>query len=254
MVRANSQQASADVEDKGSSQEARERLFLAAEKLFAERGFDGVSVRDIIQAADVNLAAVSYYFGSKSELLLAVFRKRAGELNRERVALLREAETAHGGAPPLEAIIRAHLAPPILWRDPATGKDMTSRFITRAIAEVTPDLRKILESDVSHMRVFLKALAGALPEANEQAVCWALHFTAALPHQCTDTHFKRLSALSEGRCDVMDMKGALDYAVRFALAGIEALCEPAFAKRRTAGRAPDGEGGGGKKKPGRNAR
>ena len=78
--------------------------------MFAERGFDGVSVRDIVQAAEVNLAAVSYYFGSKGELLLEVFSSRARELNRERRALLREAEARHGGNPPLADILRALMA------------------------------------------------------------------------------------------------------------------------------------------------
>ena len=78
-----------------------ERIFLAAERLFAERGFDGVSVRDIVQEAGVNLAAVSYHFGSKSALLMELFRARTKEMNRERHALLREAEAKFAGAPPI---------------------------------------------------------------------------------------------------------------------------------------------------------
>ena len=216
--------------------DARERIFLAAERLFAERGFDGVSVRDIVQAADVNLAAVSYYFGSKSELLLAVFRSRARELNRERRTLLRDVEARHGGAPPLAGILRALMGPPILWRDPASGKDTASRFISRALAEVTPDLRKILESDVSHLGGFLAALARALPHLSPQEVCWALHFTTALPHQCTDTNFRRLKALSDGRCDTEDVESVLDRAVRYAIGGIEAFASTAQI-RNTAARA-----------------
>ncbi len=206
--------------------DARERIFLAAERLFAERGFDGVSVRDIVQAAEVNLAAVSYYFGSKGELLLAVFRSRARELNRERRALLREAEARHGGDPPLADILRALMGPPILWRDPASGKDTASRFISRAMAEVTPDLRKILESDVSHLRGFLAALSRALPHLSEPEVCWALHFTVALPHQCTDTNFKRLEGAVRGGCDTEDVAAVLKRAVRYAIGGIEAFAAP----------------------------
>ncbi|WP_205685542.1 TetR/AcrR family transcriptional regulator [Flavipsychrobacter stenotrophus] len=48
----------------------------AAEKLFAEKGFDGASVRDIAQEADVNVAMISYYFGSKEKLMEAVFEER----------------------------------------------------------------------------------------------------------------------------------------------------------------------------------
>ena len=48
----------------------------AAEALFAERSFSGTSVRDIAEAADVNLAMISYYFGSKEKLMEAMFTYR----------------------------------------------------------------------------------------------------------------------------------------------------------------------------------
>ena len=48
----------------------------AAEKLFADRGFAGTSVRDIADAAGVNLAMISYYFGSKEKLMEAMFHHR----------------------------------------------------------------------------------------------------------------------------------------------------------------------------------
>ena len=48
----------------------------AAERLFAEKGFAGTSVRDIAEAASVNLAMISYYFGSKEKLLEAMFTHR----------------------------------------------------------------------------------------------------------------------------------------------------------------------------------
>jgi AcrR family transcriptional regulator len=48
----------------------------AAERLFADKGFDGTSVRDIAEAASVNLAMISYYFGSKEKLMEAMFSYR----------------------------------------------------------------------------------------------------------------------------------------------------------------------------------
>ena len=49
----------------------------AAEKLFADKGFEGTSVRDIADEAGVNVAMISYYFGSKEKLLEALFIYRA---------------------------------------------------------------------------------------------------------------------------------------------------------------------------------
>ncbi|RYD57818.1 MAG: TetR/AcrR family transcriptional regulator [Sphingobacteriales bacterium] len=51
-----------------------------AERLFAEHGFDGASVRDIAKDADVNVAMISYYFGSKEKLLEALFIRRVSEI------------------------------------------------------------------------------------------------------------------------------------------------------------------------------
>ncbi len=47
-----------------------------AEKLIADNGYDGTSIRDIAHAADVNVAMISYYFGSKEKLLQAIFERR----------------------------------------------------------------------------------------------------------------------------------------------------------------------------------
>src|SRR5260221_610818 len=53
------------------------QIMEAAEQLFAEKGFDGTSVRDISDKAAVNLAMISYYFGSKEKLLEALFSYRS---------------------------------------------------------------------------------------------------------------------------------------------------------------------------------
>jgi AcrR family transcriptional regulator len=53
-----------------------ENILLHAEKLFAERGFDGASTRDICNLANVNIAMIGYYFGSKEGLLEKIFSYR----------------------------------------------------------------------------------------------------------------------------------------------------------------------------------
>lgn len=56
--------------------EKQVQIMETAETLFAEKGFNGTSVRDIAEKANVNLAMISYYFGSKDKLLEALFTYR----------------------------------------------------------------------------------------------------------------------------------------------------------------------------------
>lgn len=58
--------------------EKRLHILEVAEQLFYEKGFEGTSVRDIANTASVNLAMISYYFGSKEKLLTALVEWRAG--------------------------------------------------------------------------------------------------------------------------------------------------------------------------------
>jgi len=61
--------------EKNCTLSTRERLLKAASKLFAERGFAGVSTREIARVAKVNPAAIHYHFGSKKGLYIAVVKK-----------------------------------------------------------------------------------------------------------------------------------------------------------------------------------
>lgn len=59
------------------------KILEIAEKLFAETGFDGTSIRQISKEADINIAMISYYFGSKEKLLEALLLYRTGDFNME---------------------------------------------------------------------------------------------------------------------------------------------------------------------------
>lgn len=64
-----------------------------AERLFAEEGFDGTSVRDIAKKANINVAMISYYFGSKEKLLEALVINRIGTMKLRLENLLQEDST-----------------------------------------------------------------------------------------------------------------------------------------------------------------
>lgn len=60
--------------------EKQVQILLVAEKLFAEKGFDGTSIRDISKEAKINIAMVSYYFGSKDKMLEALIVWRTSDM------------------------------------------------------------------------------------------------------------------------------------------------------------------------------
>ena len=93
------------------SDQTRSSILEAAERLYADRGFADVTLRDIVAAAGVNLAAVNYHFGSKDELIAELFVTRGIATNRERLNELKLAEQADGGRADIDVILRALVGP-----------------------------------------------------------------------------------------------------------------------------------------------
>lgn len=90
----------------------RSRILDVAEDLFAEQGFDRVSIRDITKRARVNLAAINYHFGGKEDLIAAVFERRVVPMNKARLAALTTVETTAKN-PRLEDILEAFIRPTV---------------------------------------------------------------------------------------------------------------------------------------------
>lgn len=84
---------------------ARQRLLDAAEKLFAEHGFDGVPVRDITSLANCNVAAINYHFGGKDNLYLEIMKSHMAALREIRINSIKEVMSRPG--PTLEDLLRA---------------------------------------------------------------------------------------------------------------------------------------------------
>lgn len=74
--------------------EKQVQIMEAAEKLFAAKGFNGTSVRDISEMAGVNLAMISYYFGSKEKLFEAMFAYRTEFFKLQLESMLQNKELA----------------------------------------------------------------------------------------------------------------------------------------------------------------
>lgn len=76
------------IQAKGLAEGAREKILKVAAKLFADRGLDGVSVRDISREAEVNVSLVSYYFGGKEGLYVTIIEEHALHFHRTLIEML----------------------------------------------------------------------------------------------------------------------------------------------------------------------
>ena len=200
----------------------KQAVFVTAERLFALHGFQKVSVRDITAEAGVNLASVNYHYGSKDALLFQIFRRRTGELNRERARMLHAANERHAGRPPVREILEALFAPPVRWSDPADDRRISMQFIIRARSEGTAEMREALQRDVSHLERFAEALILARPDLPREAVYWRLHFCLGMVHNHRFGEVERLGHLSGGLTDETDSDGLLALMLDFAEAGFKA--------------------------------
>lgn len=158
--------------------DTRERILDTAERLFADRGYAATSLRMIIAAAGVNLAAVHYYFRSKEALLEAVFLRRAEPANQERIAMLDLCEREAGDrGPDLRKVIEAFVAPAFRTiYNPARGGPVFQTLMGRLYAEgnVLPRIAGV--HFLPMLARFGSALARALPELPREELFWRVHF------------------------------------------------------------------------------
>src|SRR6266403_762078 len=212
------------------SDQTRTAILAAAERLYAERGFSDVTLRDIVGEANVNLAAVNYHFGSKDELIAELFVSRTLALNRERLRDLRAAEDKGGGRADISDVLRALVGPTLRGcLGPDNQRSTAAHFMIRASIESVPPIRRIKNREVDHLRKFAAAMRRSLPGRGEVELYWGLHFALAMAQQ-TVRDSERLTKLSEGSCDLNDVDDIIDRIVAVsvkALTGGEAQSKTA---------------------------
>jgi AcrR family transcriptional regulator len=203
------------------SDSSREKLIQSAEALFAERGFEGVSVRDIANAAGVNSALIGYYFRGKEGLLSEVYTRHCEPLKRERERLLAEFAKDEAGLA-LEKTIEAFIKPSLEVTTDSSGRSGFIRLRAILSAENSALLEQLVaENFDASSGMFVEALAKCLPGLSRDEIYWRFHFllgtvyyTGAGPH--------RIRTLSGGRCDPSDPDATTKHLVPFLAAGFRA--------------------------------
>jgi AcrR family transcriptional regulator len=192
-------------------------ILLAAEKLFAQHGYDVVSIRQIAEEAGVPLALVGYYYGQKHELFEAVFAHWQGTID-ERLAGLREAMQA----PPaqrLHRLVDAFLQPVLRLRASSEG-EYYALMVARELYHAREHTDRVLREFFDPMaHAFIDALHATLPHASRNEAAWVYQFMlGALLHHLRDD---RIVRLSRNQCKPADPAVA-PMLTRFILGGIQA--------------------------------
>lgn len=207
--------------------DTRQTILDIAERMFVEKGYTGVTLRDLTSAAGVNLASVNYHFGSKDALLLEVFRRGSVAVNRARMRLLHEMEALAGDTPPgVRDILLALIAPPLRATSlsgagGSGGSSIYMQFVARAVLDGPPQMRDLIETDVTHLQRFVDALARALPALPREELLWRFHFTMGALHSMYASA-RRLETLSRGDVRVDDVEATIRRLVDYCAAGLEA--------------------------------
>lgn len=228
-------------------QDIRSHILATSTRLFAERGLDAISVRDITGEAQVHIGAINYYFGSKDHLIRELFETLLLPLQNQRLALLDKIEEQAGDGPPdLESVLRALIEPTIRS---SVGEHGLSTYLPRLMFQTYAVARPSISDEVAEVndrvsKRFLDALARAAPDIPYEEICWRYYLMlGGFSLVCTDGQgAQRLRRLSDGLCDTDDADRVIEQMIAFFLHGMRGQApsktRPSQAPRVVADQAP----------------
>jgi len=153
----------------------------AALLVFASHGFEGASIRQIVIAADANVAAGHYYFGSKYALYSAVILRYLERINQTRYETLDQLAAdaqAAGGVIPLRDLVKAYVEPHIRLSASKLGSAYAN-LMARFIVEQHTISAEIFEKGIYPMRErFAPHMSALFPKADEQQLEMCFQFIA----------------------------------------------------------------------------
>ncbi len=158
---------------------ALDDLLSTTESLLVERGYHGISMRDIAQAAGVNLGSVYYYSQSKEDLIRLAIERRIAPINAERVRRFREieADPPASVSEALRAVLRAFVEPALTVAGAESEEDATrTRAVhTRIHRDAAPEIVKMVYELYGEAGAMLLGLARRFtPHLTDEAFHWRI--------------------------------------------------------------------------------
>ncbi|MFH1614746.1 MAG: CerR family C-terminal domain-containing protein [Planctomycetota bacterium] len=205
----------------GNGYSSRQRLIDSASELFAEKGFAGTSVRQIIHKAGCNIAAVNYHFGGKEQLYKEVFRSQLERMKKMRVDSINHVMDEDFGLPSLEMLLRSFVAS---FMESLLVDQKGHHFVSLVMREMLdPHLSEeifVAEYIEPVTRVFIEALRKLRPSLDLDTAMMCVYSVVGQIFQvCRASSMAK--KLSQGDNFVFDRQRAIDHIVKFSAAGIE---------------------------------
>jgi AcrR family transcriptional regulator len=197
---------------------ARDRILRVAEQVFAEMGFDGASLRQIAQQADVPVALVSYHFKGKLNLYREVFLARSPTTGAQRLAGLALAEMEDDPARRLELIVKAALVPMLSLR--RTEGSAYGVLLSREANDPKAGERGIIKEIFDPTaQATIAALRSSMPDRSEAEIVWGFQMLiGAMLYVMADSG--RTAHLSGGAADPNDVEATVRHLVALLLNGL----------------------------------
>ncbi|MEM9151354.1 MAG: TetR/AcrR family transcriptional regulator [Cyanobacteria bacterium P01_F01_bin.3] len=162
-----------------SSTDTKEQILNAAERLFAERGFSGTTLRNVVSKAGVNLAAVHYHFGSKEELFRAAVARFASPVVERELAILDQLQASDQPLT-VEAILTALIEPCLEFlMENEDRRVVRAQFMGRCRTEPGP-IQTIAANEFRESQdAFLDVLQRVLPDQSRSQLWWKFDLAIA---------------------------------------------------------------------------
>ena len=200
--------------------DTKTQILDATEHLIAEKAFTGTTLRNIASAADVNLAAVHYHFGSKEELFRAAVHRIAQPVVARQLEMLDQLQQKTV-VPAVEDLLTAFLTPPLEFISGGeSSRILRAQFMGRCRTEPEPIQSIAREEFSASMESFLDALQRALPNQSRSQLTWKLDLVIAALIQVHMQAGKPNALLQSNQSQ--DIQNTISNLVAFISAGMQA--------------------------------
>jgi AcrR family transcriptional regulator len=201
----------------------------AAECLFSQNGFSHTSMREITAQAGVNLASVNYHYGSKKNLIQAVFKRYFDQLMPKIDTCLASFESPKG-AEGVEKLLYS-LIPSMLHLNNVTEQGTANfvKLLGRGYNETQGHLRRFIMTDYgATIRALVSAIQHCLPHVPEEELFWRLHFAIG-SFVFSMASSQALTEIAESDFQKhIDISEVIAHLVPFVAQGLAGRLEPSF--------------------------